>query len=117
MRKYGRVDANHTAIITALRQAGITAFSIASIGNGKGDIVAGYQGINVLLEVKNPKQEPRKQRLTRDEIRHHREWNGQIAVVKTAEEAIAAVMTAMRQLYWHPNRQTRNQLTPLPKEE
>jgi len=98
MRKYGRVDANHTAIIAALRKVGITAFSIASIGNGKGDIVAGWNGRNVLLEVKNPKQKPSKQRLTKDEIKHHREWNGQIAVVKTAEEAIAAVVEHGKQI-------------------
>ena len=47
----GRVDNNHTAIVLALRAIGATVQSLASVSGGCPDLVVGYHGRNVLLEV------------------------------------------------------------------
>jgi Holliday junction resolvase len=83
----GRTDGNHSEIVQALRKAGIGAVSTASVGDGFGDVVAGFRGVNVLLELKREGK-----KLTVDEVRFHETWPGQIAVVETPEEAIATVL-------------------------
>lgn len=90
-----RVDNNHTAIIDALRQAGICAHSAAAVGNGFPDIVAGFRGLNVLLEVKNGER-PCDRALTAAEQKWHVTWAGQVAIVSTPEQAINAVVEAAR---------------------
>jgi hypothetical protein len=55
------------------------------------DLIVGRAGRNFLLEVKNPEQVPSKQILTELEEVFHRNWRGQVAIVTTVEEALAAV--------------------------
>jgi hypothetical protein len=88
----GRVDGNHGDVVKALRDAGIGAVSTASVGDGFGDVVAGFRGVNVLLEVKDGDKEPSKRRLTAAERAFHDTWPGQIAVVETPEAAVVAVL-------------------------
>ena len=59
MRKYGKVDTNHRAIVDALRASGALVISLASQGGGVPDILV-YTGSRSvtgefkLLEVKGP---------------------------------------------------------------
>lgn len=86
MRKRGKVDANQTSIVEALRRVGASVQSIATIGNGAPDILAGFRGQNILMELKVGKAA-----LTTDETEWHQEWRGQVAIVRTADEALQAI--------------------------
>lgn len=81
------MDLNHAQIINGLRQAGIAAHSIASVGDGIPDILAGYRGICVVLEVKRFKEEP-----TQKEREFAERWPGPYCIVNTPVEAIEAVL-------------------------
>lgn len=91
MRRAAKVDSNHAAIVRQLRQVGATVQSLASQGQGCPDLLVGYRGANHLLEVKDGAKSPSKQQLTPDEARWHQEWRGQVVVVRSADEALAAV--------------------------
>jgi Holliday junction resolvase len=88
VRKRGRVDGNHSEIVKALRQAGVSVLSLADIGNGCPDLLCAVPKKTVLLEVKDPSQPPSKRRLTPDEQQFHDVWRGQIVVVETPEQAL-----------------------------
>ena len=95
MRKYAHIDANQPSIILALVEMGATVQSLAALGNGAPDLLAGYDGMNFALEVKNPHAlRGKKQRLelTPDEKRWHAAWKGQINVVTSPEEAVQLVL-------------------------
>ncbi len=91
-----RTDSNHTEIMDALRTIGAKPQSLASVGDGCPDILVGYHGVNVLLEVKDGAKVPSKQALTSAERTWHDTWPGQVAIVTSAEEAQLAVINFAR---------------------
>lgn len=90
-RRAARTDANQTAIVATLRGVGCSVFITSSLGGGFGDIVAGRHGVNYLLEIKDGSKPPSARKLTPDEQKFHDEWKGQVCVVATELEALAAV--------------------------
>lgn len=92
MRRAARVDGNQRQIVEALRRAGATVQSLAAVGVGVPDLLVGLRRQSFLLEVKDPAQDPCKQRLTPAQVVWHRTWNGlPVAIVRTPEEALRAV--------------------------
>lgn len=92
MKKYGKVDANQTAIVSALRAAGATVQSLASVGGGCPDLAVGFRRVTYFLEVKDGRKPPSARELTPDQIAWHTEWNGgPLLVVTSPEEALAAI--------------------------
>lgn len=91
-----RVDNNHADVIQALRDAGMTAVSLAAVGSGVPDIAAGWRGITCLLEVKRADLPPSKRALTVDERNFHETWGGHVCVVTTPEDAVLAVIEHAR---------------------
>lgn len=91
MRRAARTDANQRDIVIALRKIGATVEPIQRLGHGIPDLLCGYRGRNILLEVKDPDQPPCKRVLTKDEEDWHDMWRGQVAIVYNANEAIHAV--------------------------
>lgn len=90
-RRAARTDANHAAIVDALRACGATVQSLAAVGEGCPDLLVGYRSRNVLLEVKNGLSAPSRRQLTDDQKDWHAAWKGRAHVVKTIEEALFAV--------------------------
>ena len=88
MRMRGRVDNTQGPIVDALRDIGASVAITSPLGGGFGDLVVGFRGVNVLLEAKTG-NEP----LTAAETKFHGEWNGQVAIVRTPEEAQLAVIS------------------------
>ena len=86
-----QVDSNQSEIVAALRQIGVTVTVLSMVGFGCPDIVAGYRGINYLLEIKDGMKSPSRQKLTPAEMRWHRDWEGQSAIVVSVEDAIRTV--------------------------
>ena len=85
-----KVDKNQNVIVKALRQIGCTVFDASSLGKGFPDLVCGYRGKTILLEVKNPET---KWTLTEDQIEFHERWaGGKVLLVTEPQEAIRAVV-------------------------
>lgn len=92
MRKYGKIDANQAAIVKALRQAGATVQSLASVGDGAPDLLVGFRLQTVLLECKDGSKPPSARELTDDQIEWHLNWRGgPCMVVNSVDEALAAI--------------------------
>jgi hypothetical protein len=86
MRRRGRTDTEHRAIVEALRAAGCTVQSLADVGEGCPDLMASIRGVNMLFEIKGP-HTPWKP------AQHswHARWRGTVFVVATVDEALRAV--------------------------
>lgn len=91
MRRAARTDGNHREIVSALRKLGFSVADTSRLGGGFPDLVVGRGGRNWLLEVKDPRQPASKRLLTEDERKFFRGWNGQVAVVESVEDVIAAI--------------------------
>lgn len=94
MRKFARLDDNHTAIVTKLRQACCAVQSLASVGNGCPDLLVSRNGQMWLMEVKDGDKSPSRQRLTEDEALWISKWKAPVHIVRTVDEALALIETA-----------------------
>lgn len=88
-----KIDANQAAIVRALKD--IPGLSVLDIHNSNlSDVIVGFRGRNILLEIKNPDVKPSDRKLTERERIFHSSWHGQIAVVHTLDEALAVIRLA-----------------------
>ena len=71
MRRAAKVDQNQVAIVAALRKIGASVLHLHQLGKGTPDILVGYRGRNVLLEVKMPDEEPNAL-----QVKFIKEWRG-----------------------------------------
>jgi hypothetical protein len=92
MRRAGRTDANHSAITTALLKLGASVDSLASMGKGYPDLLVGFRGRALLLEVKDGSKPPSHRKLTADEQRWFTRFRGEAYVVNSVQEALDAVL-------------------------
>jgi hypothetical protein len=60
------------------------------MGQGVPDLVVAFRGRTMLMELKDASQPPSKRRLTPQQEEFHAAWTGEIYVVETVEEALAA---------------------------
>lgn len=88
MRRAAARDRNQPEIVTALRRVGASVALTYRLGSGFPDLAIGFRGLNLFAEVKDGDAPPSQQRLTEDEQHFHDSWCGQIAVVRTIDEAL-----------------------------
>jgi len=92
MRRAARTDENQEQIVKALRAVGASVQSLAAVGHGVPDLLVGYQGKNILIEIKDGNKTPSKRKLTDDQMKWHESWNGgAVAVVDSVDAAWAAL--------------------------
>ncbi len=84
--RYGKVDHNQAAIVEALRKAGISVQSMASLGRGVPDLLCADDKQVWLVEVKGPKG-----KLRPEQIEWIAAWRGAVHVIRTPEEALQLV--------------------------
>lgn len=101
-RRAGRIDDNQRAIVDALRTCGATVQTLANCGHGVPDLLVGFDGQNLLLEVKDGAKPPSKRRLTLDQLRWHEAWQGQVAVVTSVADAVGFLVTRAAEEYDPP---------------
>jgi hypothetical protein len=90
VRRAAKVDANHEAVVSALRSCGATVHSLATVGDGCPDLLVGWRGMTILFEVKDGKKPPSKRRLTQEQVDWHAAWRGgMVAIVESPEAALA----------------------------
>ena len=92
MFRAARVDSNQSEVTKALRKIGASVQLLHSVGKGCPDMLVGYKGVNILLEIKRDETK----KLTPDQVIWHHNWRGQVATVATAEEAYNAVMEQVK---------------------
>lgn len=89
MRRAAKVDANQPAIVAALREIGATVQPLHTVGQGCPDLLVGYQGKTLLMEVKDGSKPPSARKLTPDQQVWHAGWQGgPLATVIDAEGAV-----------------------------
>ena len=92
MRKAARIDANQTAVVSALRAAGATVQSLAAVGDGVPDLLVGFRNATILLEVKDGAKVKSAQKLKPKQVSWHATWRGgALATVDGPEAALRAL--------------------------
>lgn len=91
-----KVDANQPEIVAALRKAGATVQPLHTVGNGCPDLLVGFRQRTAMVEVKDGSKPPSDRRLTPDQERWHRDWNGGTLAVVTDVEGALRVLATMR---------------------
>ena len=87
-----KIDANHEAVVLALRSAGATVQSLAGVGKGTPDLLVGYKGQTMLMEVKDGFKAPSARLLTEDQLKWHGAWKGgALAVVDNPDAALRMI--------------------------
>lgn len=81
MRRAAKRDANERDIVEALRAAGASVEIVS--GRGLPDLLVGFRGQNLLMEIKGARGS-----LTKDQELWHEDWRGQVCVVRSVEEAL-----------------------------
>ena len=85
--KHGRTDANQAALVSHIRRIpGALVIDLSGVGKGCPDILVGWRGNNILIEIKDGDKPPSKRKLTKQQEYLHANWTGQIAVVSTLDE-------------------------------
>jgi hypothetical protein len=88
VRHASRVDANQAAIVSALQAAGA---SIEIIGLPV-DLLIGFRGVTLLIEVKNPKSRYGKAGANKNQASFMQSWRGgPVALVDSPEAALRAI--------------------------
>ena len=90
-----KIDANQIEIVKALRMAGATVQSLASVGHGVPDLLIGYANRTALIEVKDGAKVKSKQQLTPDQVNWHANWRGGTLVTVDGIEAALRVLKVM----------------------
>lgn len=87
MRRAANVDKNQGAIVNALRHIGV---AVEIIGKPV-DLLYWHRGVYGLIEVKNPDGFDR---MTKEQTEFLARWPGPIHIVRSVDEAVAAVVGA-----------------------
>lgn len=88
-RRYAaRTDKNQSTIVNGLRRAfgPDCVFDLSAVGDGMTDIIVGVRSVNILLEIKTDDGE-----LTEAQEVFHATWRGQLAVVRSLDEALQVI--------------------------
>jgi Holliday junction resolvase len=93
VRRYPNLDSNQPDIVKALRQAGASVTSLASVGNGCPDLLVGIRKVTTVIEVKDGAKPPSKKTLTEAEVKWHDGWRGSKHIVESVEQALAVLAT------------------------
>ena len=72
-----KTDGNHRQMVEMFRRLGASVQSIHTVGKGCPDLLVGYAGQNVVVEVKPHAGA----KLTPDELDWHRAWRGNVRVL------------------------------------
>lgn len=95
MRRVARVDGNQKKIAEIFRKAGASVACTHQLGHGFPDLVVGFNGRTILIEVKDGDKAPSARQLTEDERKFHSQWQGAIAVVAHESEVLDVLATLL----------------------
>ena len=87
MRYARKIDTNQTEIVNTFRQIGASVAITSAVGKGFPDLVVGYAGRTLLVEIKST----RTAKHTPDQLAFQSTWKGNYFTVRTREDAIALI--------------------------
>jgi len=91
-RRAGRIDANQGVIVAALRAAGASVAITSGAGNGLPDLLVGWRGETLLMELKDGDKPPSAKVLTPAEAYFVEHWRGRpVVIVESVEDALRAL--------------------------
>src|SRR5687767_8958362 len=90
MRLRNRRDGNHADIVRELRKAGRRVLDLSRVGGGCADLLVGWGGGMVLMEVKDGSKPPSARELREGQEEFRRLWVGHVVTVTSVAEALAA---------------------------
>jgi hypothetical protein len=90
VRYAARADRNQPEIVAALRAVGVSVQPLHTIGRGIPDLLCSFGSRTFLIEIKDPTKPKSDRQLTDAQKKWHAEWPGEIYVVETVDEALAA---------------------------
>jgi len=88
LRLRSRTDKNQGEVVKTFRALGCSVQHLHTVGKGCPDILIGYRGINLLVEIKDGSLIPSAKKLTLDEQGWHERWLGQVCIVDSSDSAI-----------------------------
>lgn len=98
-RRAARIDGNQPQIVKALRARGASVDSLGAAGGGIPDLLVGFLGVNLLMEVKDPENAKLNgeialdatgiDMLTPEQREWHATWRGQVHIVEGIDGAMA----------------------------
>jgi Holliday junction resolvase len=87
IRRAAKVDRNQPEIVSFFRKAGCSVAVTSSAHDGFPDLVVGFGGLTVLVEVKYGELPQSRQQLTPKQVDFFNEFKGAKTVVSTLQEA------------------------------
>ena len=78
-----KTDSNQAAIVAMLRTCGATVCLLHTVGRGVPDLLVGYRGHNLLVEVKTAAG-----KLNELQESWHNDWRGTAVVIKSTESVL-----------------------------
>jgi Holliday junction resolvase len=88
MRRAAKVDSNQKDIVKALLDVGASVLSIAQVGNNAPDIIAGFRGVDTMMEIKRD----HKAKLKPGQVEFAASWRGKPVVrVNCVDDALRAL--------------------------
>ena len=91
MYKHGKRDENHKRIVNAARNLGCTVLDLGDVGGGCPDILVGFRGENVLVEIKDGSKFPSQRYLTEDQKEFFRSWRGWVVKIESVVELVRMI--------------------------
>jgi hypothetical protein len=91
-RVAAKIDSNQGAVVKAFRQIGASVQVLSQVGKGCPDVLVGFRGVNVLVEIKDGGKVPSARKLTSDQVKWHESWAGQVCVATDIRDAIDQVI-------------------------
>lgn len=97
MRRAGRVDENQGRVVQALRAMGCSVAITSGAGNGLPDLLVGFMGHTLLMELKDGEKVPSAKKLTPAEAHFVANWKGRpVKIIESPEEAVNYVLAECR---------------------
>ena len=92
VRTAAKVDRNHAEIVKTFRRMGASVQDLSAVGKGCPDVLVGFRGVNVLVEIKRGDTAfPSESKLNKIQESWHAAWAGQVAIVRTLDQAASLV--------------------------
>jgi hypothetical protein len=89
---YHGKDASQDAIVEALKTAGATVEDLSRAGKGGlPDLLVGFRKKNYMIECKPATGSAKQLRLRDTQEKWHGEWQGQVAIAHTPEDALRII--------------------------
>ena len=83
-----RIDANQNEVVRTLRDLGCHVAITSMVGKGFPDIVVSHLGVTVLVEIKDGNKPPSARKLTADEKKFQKEYQGWYRIVESVDDCI-----------------------------